>query len=81
MKTNVHITPVNDSKPHVLHPSCPCSPYQGEDTCVWIHNAWDGREFHEEPDEDEIELLRHGAEIPRQLTAASPAPAGEEEAR
>lgn len=99
-KDDLHILPVKDSKPHVPLPSCPCEPYQSTpldrldagESHLWIHHAWDGREFYEEPDEDEIELLRRGMEDEKQgrvagldeirrriATTASPAPAGNEE--
>jgi hypothetical protein len=51
MSDDIHVYPVNDSKPHILSGTdCPCKPrveIEGA-TLVIIHNSWDNREIIEE---------------------------------
>lgn len=40
-----HVTPVNDTRPHVLSCDCWCKPHEVEDADkLFVHNAADGRE-------------------------------------
>lgn len=92
-RQDVHIVPHRDAKPHKPLPSCPCEPYQSTpverldagDDHVWIHNAWDGREFDEEIDEEERQVILRGLQSAAagrvvSLNDARPAPAGTNEA-
>ena len=48
----LHILPENDLKPHVKSKFCKCAPmeFQADNNQpLIIHNAWDGREFFENP--------------------------------
>lgn len=41
----VHITPVNDIRPHIDSPQCPCGPKEDEQAPgLFIHHSYDGRE-------------------------------------
>lgn len=44
-----HVIPVTDTMTHHYAISCPCHPRQDPyDDTVWIHNAFDGRDFFEQ---------------------------------
>ena len=48
MRDDVHITPVNDIREHITSPACRCKPSEDPmNERVFIHNAFDGREFYE----------------------------------
>lgn len=47
----INVLPVNDLKPHIESPACKCQPSVEaveNGGRVIVHNAWDGREFHEQ---------------------------------
>ena len=47
-----HIVPLDDLMVHHRSGDCPCNPIRNpEDDRVWIHNAFDGRDFIEEEDD------------------------------
>lgn len=48
-----HVIPIGDSKPHVSRWTCRCRPYTVGDG-VWVHNAYDGREFFEQEEEPQV---------------------------
>lgn len=46
----MHVTPENDEREHVLDEDglCPCLPTRSfDESNVWIHNSYDGREVRE----------------------------------
>lgn len=52
VEEEVHVAPVLDQRAHVLSAECPCRPVRKLDLPetarpLWIHNAFDGREFTE----------------------------------
>lgn len=53
-----NILPLRDLKPHIENAACKCQP-RVEETGggkIIIHNAWDGREFYEEQDDNGEEI-------------------------
>ena len=46
----LHIMPIDDIKPHYDSPDCTCQPRREliENTVIYIHNSWDGREILEQ---------------------------------
>ena len=47
--TEIHVTPVNDLKPHLESADCWCRPVRDdEEPAVVIHNSMDQREAHEQ---------------------------------
>ncbi len=53
MAETIHILPNNDLKEHTTSKFCKCQPRIESEASgeLVIHNAWDGREFHEIADE------------------------------
>ena len=51
MSNNIHVLPLNDTKPHIESEDCPCMPEiideYGSDKII-VHNAWDNREILEQ---------------------------------
>jgi hypothetical protein len=50
---DVHLMPIDDTKPHYSTPNCDCEP-DGDIVwggVIWKHHAYDGRELFEEIDE------------------------------
>lgn len=53
-KARFHVIPVQDTMPHHYAITCPCNPRQDPyDESVWIHNAFDGRDFFDDHFEEE----------------------------
>lgn len=48
----VHVIPAKDLKDHIASSGCQCTPAQDDQVPdLWIHNAYDGREFGESIEE------------------------------
>jgi hypothetical protein len=51
-----HVVPVQDAMPHHYAITCPCNPRQDPyEENVWIHNAFDGRDFFEDHFKEDLE--------------------------
>lgn len=58
----LHLIPVNDLMVHHWATTCPCNPQQDpEDEMLWIHNAFDGRDFIEEEQNGSEERYHRGS--------------------
>lgn len=50
----MHVLPINDLREHVRSMTCPCQPYKEMVKAGWmiVHNAFDGREFNEQAEQE-----------------------------
>ena len=46
----IHVLPLNDLRPHIESPHCPCRPRIEGEGCLIVHHAYDGRDRCEQSD-------------------------------